>query len=90
MVCRCRGIVTPQAKDEDQPEMQEIALESATRVMDAVQQEGVTMLMTELQGPMQDTGGCQTAAGMNNGYALKQWHLRKSRQSRASNAGVGR
>ncbi|CAE7661943.1 ILA [Symbiodinium sp. CCMP2592] len=41
-------------EDEDQPEMQEIAIESATRVMDAVQQDGLTLLMTELQGPMQD------------------------------------
>ena len=35
--------------------MQEIAIESATRVMDAVQQDGLTLLMTELQGPMQET-----------------------------------
>ena len=42
------------AQDEDQPEMTEIAVEAATRVMDAVEQDGLTLLMTELQGPMQE------------------------------------
>ncbi|CAK9099082.1 Protein ILITYHIA [Durusdinium trenchii] len=36
------------------PEMQEVAVESAARVVDAVEQTGLVMLLNELVGPMQD------------------------------------
>ena len=50
--------------------MQEIAIESATRVMDAVQQDGLTLLMTELQGPMQETCGNRLLAHVFLSLAL--------------------
>ena len=37
------------------PEMREIAVESAARVVDAVEQNGLVMLLNELVGPMQDS-----------------------------------
>jgi len=39
---------------ETSPEMREIAVESAARVVDAVEQTGLVMLLNELVGPMQD------------------------------------
>lgn len=53
------------ALSED-PEMQEVAVESAARVVDAVEQTGLVMLLNELVGPMQERRG-ESRAGQTGG-----------------------
>ena len=48
-ICDC-----PSHRPKTTPEMREIAVESAARVVDAVEQSGLVMLLNELVGPMQD------------------------------------
>ncbi|CAK9018847.1 unnamed protein product, partial [Durusdinium trenchii] len=47
-------VIIKVASTSDDPEMQEVAVESAARVVDAVEQTGLVMLLNELVGPMQD------------------------------------
>ena len=43
-----------EAPNTEDPEMREISVESAARVLDAVEQSGLVMLLNELVGPMQE------------------------------------
>lgn len=47
--------------------MREIAVESAARVVDAVEQTGLVMLLNELVGPMQERTHRQTCWSMSVG-----------------------
>ena len=60
------------------PEMREVAVESASRVVDAVEQNGLVLLLNELVGPMQDTDSAMrrvVAAQLFKHFFEKTSHL---------------
>eukprot|EP00913_Durusdinium_trenchii_P012665 g11893.t1 len=59
-------VIIKVASTSDDPEMQEVAVESAARVVDAVEQTGLVMLLNELVGPMQERRG-ESRAGQTGG-----------------------